>query len=148
LKYVEQLEEDLPRIVGDRDKLVQVLINLFSNAVKFTDEEGRVLLCVKVNSDSSLTITITDTGVGISETDIDRLMAPFERANNAHTRSIEGAGLGLPLVASLVQLHGATMSIDSSVGKGTTVSIRFTAERVIWTNPENDMGESYDATVA
>ncbi len=148
LQLDARFPENLPALRADERALRQIVLNLLTNAVKFTDEEGRVLLSVNVESDGSLEITITDTGVGISETDISRLMAPFERANNAHTRNIEGAGLGLPLVASLVKLHDATMSIDSTVGIGTTVSIGFPAERVIWTSTEFDAGNSDSATVA
>lgn len=148
LQLDARFPENMPALRADERALRQIILNLLTNAVKFTDEEGRVSLCVEVNSDGSLTINITDTGVGISETDVSRLMAPFERANNAHTRNIEGAGLGLPLVASLVQLHGATMSIDSTVGNGTTVSIGFPMERVIWPNIETDAGDSDNATVA
>lgn len=148
LQLDARLPENLPALHADERALRQIVLNLLTNAVKFTHEEGHVSLNVDIENDGCFVLAITDTGVGMSETDVSRLMAPFERANNAHTRNTEGAGLGLPLVASLVQLHGATMSIDSTVGKGTTVSISFPAERVIWTYTKIDAGETYDATVA
>lgn len=148
LQLDARFPENLPALRADERALRQIVLNLLTNAVKFTYEEGRVSLNVGLETDGGLTIAIADTGVGISETDISRLMAPFERANNAHTRNTEGAGLGLPLVASLVQMHGATMSIDSDVGEGTTVSIRFPAHRVIWTTPECGSGDGNNVTAA
>jgi len=147
LRLESRLPENPLRLHADERALRQIILNLLTNAVKFTEEDGRVSLYVDVEDDGSLTIAISDTGVGISETEVFRLLAPFERAHDAHTRRTEGAGLGLPLVASLVQLHGATMTIDSTIGDGTTVSVRFPADRVVWPTVENAQGDDLGATV-
>ncbi len=127
-----RLPETMPKLIADERALRQIILNLLTNAVKFTNEDGRVLLYADIDHDGCFVLAIADTGVGISDLELSRLMAPFERANDAHTRKTEGAGLGLPLVASLVRLHDATITIDSSVGDGTTVLMRFPPERVIW----------------
>jgi len=121
---------DLPNLWADARALRQVLINLLSNAVKFTPA-GRVDLTCGVLSDGRFAFTVRDTGIGMSIRDISVARTPFGQVQRAMTRTHEGTGLGLPLVESLVQLHGGTVEIESRVGEGTVVTVCLPAERVI-----------------
>ncbi len=108
-------------IEADPRALKQVLLNLATNAIKFTPEGGSVTIQVDPKA-SGLIIHVTDTGIGISEEDIARLAQPFEQVDSAHARQNEGTGLGLALSKSLVELHGGNFGIRSAVGQGTTVT--------------------------
>ena len=114
-------------IRADRRAVQQILINLLSNAVKFTPKGGRVALRAK-RIGTRLHFSVSDTGIGIAEDDLARLGQPFAQVRNDHTRQFEGTGLGLALVKGLVALHDGTMSIDSTFGQGTTVTISLPIE--------------------
>jgi signal transduction histidine kinase len=131
IRLQTRLTADLPYLYADERAMRQIVLNLLANAVKFTSEGGKVLVLADIDTDGSFLLGVADTGIGIAEADISRVMLPFERANASHIRKTEGAGLGLPLVASLVRLHGGIIKIESTVGEGTTVLIRFPAERVL-----------------
>ena len=109
------------KVVGDKRALKQVLINLLTNAVKFTPEGGTVTLRT-MGSPDSLRINIEDTGIGIPEKDIEKLGRPFEQVENQMTKSRSGSGLGLAISRSLVELHGGMFSIESKQDAGTKVS--------------------------
>jgi len=110
----------------DTRAVKQILINLTSNAVKFTPEGGRVTLSVKLDGDNAV-ISIADTGIGIPPKDIEKLGRPFEQVENQFTKTKGGSGLGLAISKSLVELHGGELSIASESGKGTTVTVRLPA---------------------
>ena len=112
------------RAFADERALKQILLNLLSNAVKFTPEGGTVTVRLEATAAHGLEIVVTDTGIGIAAADLPRLMQPFEQATNAYTRKNGGTGLGLPLVDSLVRLHGGTLQIESALGRGTVVTVR------------------------
>ena len=119
------VKQDLRKIesfVADRRALKQVIINLMSNAVKFTPEGGTITLAAQGDS-KQVTLSIIDTGIGIPQRDIEKLGRPFEQVENQFTKTRGGSGLGLAISRSLVELHGGTLSIQSSVGKGTTVKV-------------------------
>lgn len=115
-------------VLGDREiyadgrALKQILLNILSNAIKFTPEGGRVSLGYKVKNDTA-TITVADTGVGIPEEAIPSLTQPFHQVNKDPYHSSEGWGLGLAITKSLVDMHGGELKIESEVGNGTTVTI-------------------------
>ena len=113
---------DLPELEIDPRAFKQVMINLVSNAVKFTPEGGRVNVRGFL-SGLGVAFQISDTGIGISKDDLPRLGRPFEQIENQHSKSHQGSGLGLALSKSLIELHGGTLSIDSRLGEGTTVTI-------------------------
>ncbi|OWK22323.1 hypothetical protein AJ88_08375 [Mesorhizobium amorphae CCBAU 01583] len=100
----------------------QILINLVSNAIKFTPDGGDVVVGAK-RVGSRLHFWVSDTGIGIAEEDFENLGKPFMQIQNDYTRRFEGTGLGLSLVKGLVALHDGTMSIESMLGEGTTVTI-------------------------
>jgi signal transduction histidine kinase len=112
------------RAFADERALKQILLNLLSNAVKFTPEGESVTVRLDASPDRGLEIVVADTGIGIAAADLPRLMQPFEQATNAYTRKNGGTGLGLPLVDSLVRLHGGELRIESAVGRGTVVTVR------------------------
>ncbi|WP_378943712.1 ATP-binding protein [Mesorhizobium sp. ANAO-SY3R2] len=114
-------------VQADRRAVQQMLINLVSNAVKFTPDGGRVEIGAK-RLGSRLHFWVSDTGIGIAEEDLSRLGTPFMQIQNDYTRHFEGTGLGLSLVKGLVALHDGTMSIESAPGEGTTVTISLPIE--------------------
>jgi signal transduction histidine kinase len=112
------------RCLADPQALKQILLNLLSNAVKFTPEGGTVTLRFNTLADHRNEIIVRDTGIGIDAADLPRLMKPFEQANHGYARQSGGTGLGLPLVDSLVRLHGGELRIESVPGQGTAVIVR------------------------
>ncbi|MDX8446089.1 sensor histidine kinase [Mesorhizobium captivum] len=117
-----QVAPDAGEINADRRAVQQILINLVSNAVKFTPDGGNVVIGAK-RVGSRLHFWVSDTGIGIAEEDMANLGKPFMQIQNDYTRRFEGTGLGLSLVKGLVALHEGTMSIESAPGEGTTVTI-------------------------
>ncbi|WP_299373474.1 PAS domain-containing sensor histidine kinase [uncultured Kiloniella sp.] len=116
---------------GDERIMRQILLNLLTNAVKFTPNDGKVLLDLKKNSDHSIKLIISDTGCGIEENDIPVVLAPFGQARiNARTAH-EGTGLGLSLSKMLTELHDGTLGLTSKVGKGTQITLDFPVERYV-----------------
>lgn len=112
---------DLPEIEVDPRAFKQVMINLVSNAVKFTPEGGRVTIRGFL-SGLGVAFQVQDTGIGISKEDLPRLGRPFEQIESQHSKSYQGSGLGLALSKSLIELHGGTLAIDSTLGEGTTIN--------------------------
>ncbi|WP_299812006.1 PAS domain-containing sensor histidine kinase [uncultured Roseibium sp.] len=115
---------DLPAdisVQADKRALKQILLNLLANAVKFTPDDGTVTLRARPRGDK-LRFEVSDTGIGICERDIERLAQPFVQVENQFTKTHQGSGLGLAIARSLVELHGGTLTIQSEVRKGTTVS--------------------------
>ena len=117
-------------LYADERKLKQVLINLLSNAVKFTPPGGSVEVHSDIEPDGAYTISVVDSGVGIAPEDIDKALAPFGQIDSGLDRKYEGTGLGLPLTKSLVEAHGGTLTLESSLGVGTTIKVRFPGERL------------------
>ena len=122
-----EIAPDLPAIAADKIALRQILINLISNAVKFTPRGGAVDVAVRM-TEQGLLIVVVDTGIGISEQDLPRVGDPFFQAASSYDRSYEGTGLGLSVVKGLVELHGGSFGISSRLGEGTRVSIRLPRE--------------------
>lgn len=115
---------DAPRLFADERALRQILFNLVSNAIKFTPQDGRVEVRVARHGDFAV-LTVEDTGCGIPKDQIDRVFLPFEQIDNRYAATAGGTGLGLTLVKALSELHGGTCSIESDVGQGTQVHVRF-----------------------
>lgn len=117
------IDNDLPaRIETDRGKLYQTLINLVSNAVKYTAAKGRVSVRAWPRKDA-VEIVVEDNGIGMTEDEVDLAMQPFGQVKNAFTSAVSGTGLGLPIVVEFVGLLGGRLAIDSTKGKGTAVSV-------------------------
>jgi two-component system cell cycle sensor histidine kinase PleC len=112
----------LPEVEADFRALKQILLNLLTNAVKFTPQGGTVTVSAAV-TDDNIHLSVTDTGIGIPEKALTRLAKPFEQVENQFSKSKEGTGLGLALTKSLIEMHNGRLEIDSEVGKGTTVHV-------------------------
>jgi signal transduction histidine kinase/CheY-like chemotaxis protein len=120
LKLFLEVEEDLPEIVGDRDRLVQVLINLISNAIKFS-EKGSVICRVR-RTDNAIALSIIDSGIGIAETDQSQVFEQFRQIGDTLTDRPKGTGLGLPICKQIVEHHGGIIWVESELGKGSNFS--------------------------
>jgi PAS domain S-box-containing protein len=131
VSIVNDLPDDLPGLYADARILRQILVNLVSNAVKFTDRDKEVSVTAEINSAGEFIICVSDEGIGIKEEDIIRVLEPFGQVDGSLTRTFEGVGLGLPLTKSFVEMHDGDLHLESEVGVGTTVSLAFPAERVV-----------------
>lgn len=120
IKLLYTAEQALPPVKADRVRLRQILLNILSNAVKFTDE-GTITVKI-IQKDSFLVFSVEDTGIGISESEISKAFADFIQLDTGYARKAGGTGLGLPIAKRFVELHGGTISIASTKHKGTTVS--------------------------
>jgi signal transduction histidine kinase len=134
VQVVTTLPPELPKLWADETKVKQIVLNLLSNAVKFTERGGKVVISAATLADGGLTLSLTDTGIGMRPEDIPKAMSPFGQLESTFERRFEGTGLGLPLVQRLVELHGAELRIDSQLGQGTKVEVRFPRRRVIAQN--------------
>jgi len=123
VKVEAHLPADLPPVLGDRDRLSQILINLVDNAVKYTPKGGQVAVGGRVEG-GMVEVAVRDTGVGIPKADLPRLTERFYRVDKARSRDLGGTGLGLAIVKHLVLAHGGELFIESELWKGTVV--RFT----------------------
>ncbi len=117
-----KMPEKLPTLCGDDRRLKQILLNLVSNAVKFTPSGGRVEIRVDAD-DSGFRFVVADTGIGIAKADLETAMRPFGQIDSSLARRYEGTGLGLPLARSMAELHGGKLDIESEPGTGTTVTV-------------------------
>ncbi|MDR3516062.1 MAG: ATP-binding protein [Azospirillaceae bacterium] len=125
------LPANLPYVRAEELSLKQILTNLLSNAVKFTPEGGRVTISARIENDGRMLLAVADTGIGIASEDMDKALAPFGQIESSLSSKTQGTGLGLPLVVSLVELHGGAFSLESALGSGTTARVWLPAERVI-----------------
>ena len=110
------------RVSGDAAHLERVLFNLLSNSLKFTEDGGSIACCLREETDHAV-LEVTDTGIGIPADEQAQLFTQFFRSSNAQQRAIQGTGMGLAIVASIVRRHGGDVRIVSDEGKGTTVGI-------------------------
>jgi len=116
LEFIKVIEEGLPEIIGDKDRLIQVVINLLSNSVKFTDK-GFVTCRVK-RTTREILVSIIDTGIGISDADKIKVFEKFRQAGDTLTEKPTGTGLGLSICKQIVEFHGGRIWVDSELGKG------------------------------
>lgn len=115
----------LPLVNADERAVMQMVINLVSNAMKFTPADGRITLSTLVRADGGVSVEVADSGVGMEAADIPKALALFSQVDEGHARQHEGTGLGLPIVKSLIELHGGRLQLTSEKGKGTTVRLDF-----------------------
>lgn len=119
----------LPPLVADRLRFIQIILNILSNSVKFTNPGGKVDIRVEIKGDAEAPthymVTVEDTGIGMSQEDIDKAFQSFGQVDSGLNRKYEGTGLGLPLTKKLIELHGGSIEIKSMLGKGTSVMLTF-----------------------
>ena len=131
LRLLAEIEDDLPPLVADPTRLKQILLNLISNAIKFTKPGGSVLVSGRHATDVGVMFEVRDTGVGMTPDEIDIALEPFGQVDASLARGHEGTGLGLPLARRLAELHGGSLHIDSEKGCGTTVAVTLPPSRVM-----------------
>jgi PAS domain S-box-containing protein len=120
LKLIKDIEDGLPQVIGDQDRLIQVMINLISNAVKFTDEGS--VTCQARQANGEILISVIDTGVSIEEADQSRVFEKFVQVGDTLTDKPRGTGLGLPICKQIVEHHGGRIWVESEPGHGSTFS--------------------------
>ena len=125
------IDPEIPLIYADERRVKQILLNLISNAVKFTPEAGRVTVSAQLNDDGSLAVAVADNGIGMDEEEVTKALSTFGQVDSGLDRKHEGSGLGLPLTMGLIELHGGTMEIESEKGHGSLITVTFPKERVI-----------------
>ncbi|MBI1211083.1 MAG: sensor histidine kinase [Alphaproteobacteria bacterium] len=129
------VENDLPLLIADERAVRQVLLNLISNAIKFTPENGTVTIFARRNEQGGLDVGVTDSGVGIAPEDVPHVFEAFGQGQHDLSVKEKGTGLGLPIVRGLVEAHGGKVGLTSEVGKGTTVTASFPRERLTAPQP-------------
>ena len=125
LRLLKEIPGGIPAIWADKDRLVQILLNILDNAIKFTPSGGTISVSAAPGAEGFLTIRIADTGVGIPKGELPRLGERFYRADKTRAREPGGTGLGLSIVKHLMKAHGGQIGIDSTLGHGTAVSLHF-----------------------
>lgn len=130
LKLDMKLEDHLPVVMADERMVRQMLLNLLSNASKFTHEGGKIQVESRRLENGNVELVVSDTGVGIDEKDFATVLTPFGQVENALSRNYTGTGLGLALVKSMIELHGGSVEIESTLGEGAAVKLLFPAARV------------------
>lgn len=133
-KVVLHLPDRMPYISADQRAMRQIMLNLLSNAAKFTPPDGRIEIVVGMTDADSLTVAVRDTGIGIPADKLDEVMEPFGQVDDTNARQHGGTGLGLPITKSLIEMHGGEFRLESTVGIGTTATMKLPASRLIWTN--------------
>lgn len=131
IEMTTDIPDNLPKLFADPRSFRQIILNLLSNALKFTSAGGRVHISAQLNGSGEMELIFTDTGIGIAEGDLERITKPFEQVEGAMARSHGGAGLGLHIVSGLIALHNASIDIKSGLGVGTKVFIIFPRRRVV-----------------
>ena len=122
LQLTLEMEDLLPMVLADSHRIRQVVINLASNALKFTEEGGVTIRCALLDRYDMLRISVCDTGIGISPAALDYIFEAFRQADGSTTRQFGGTGLGLTIARKLIELQGGEVSVESVVGQGSTFS--------------------------
>lgn len=125
------IPEDLPLVRGDLRKIVQVLLNLVNNAIKFTPIGGKITVSARFDPLRGMIVIVSDTGLGIAPHDLERVMRPFEQIASTLSRQHQGAGLGLPLVKEIVEQHEGQVELSSELDAGTIVTVILPLERTV-----------------
>lgn len=132
-KFIEidcNIQKPATMIYVDSTKFKQVMLNLLSNSVKFTEPRGRIQVESMLHKSGDLVLSISDTGIGIPPEHIERIFQPFEQVADHLAREHQGTGLGLPIAKALIELHGGELVLSSQLGAGTTARLRLPGDRV------------------
>ncbi|GAB4392954.1 MAG: hypothetical protein Tsb0032_10530 [Kiloniellaceae bacterium] len=131
VRLILEVPDNLPTLNADRRLLTQILVNLMANSIKFTPEGGSVRLRCWARDGSGFVFQVIDDGVGMAREDIPLALSVFGQVDNPEIHKRKGTGLGLPLAKALAELHGGTLDLQSELGKGTTVTLRLPAYRLL-----------------
>lgn len=134
VSLIRDLAPGLPLLVADRTHLIQIILNLLTNAIKFTPPPGDVTVAARLTPTGSMLLEVADTGIGMTSEEIQLALQPFRQVDNRLARENQGTGLGLPIVKSLAELHDAEFVVESAPHQGTTIRITFPISRVRRTN--------------
>src|SRR5262249_33858587 len=126
-----EVEEDLPRLIADRARLVQILVNLLSNAIEFTERGGLITLVARCAQNGGVEFRVADAGAGVTAAEIKIALEAFRQVDAGLARQHQGTGLGLPIARKLTELHGGSLLVDSERGRGTTVTVALPPSRVL-----------------
>jgi signal transduction histidine kinase len=121
------LADDLPVVHADADRLTQVIVNLISNAVKFSDKEAGWVRLEACREDGALRVNVRDNGIGIAKKDHTKIFERFQQAGNTLTEKPKGTGLGLPICREILRHLGGDIWVESEIGKGATFLFRIPA---------------------
>jgi PAS domain S-box-containing protein len=132
LEIREEVGEGLPALLADSRLIRQILINLLTNALKFSEKDGAITIRAAINENNELSLSVEDQGIGIPQERISEALEPFGQVNEpVHVREYQGTGLGLPLAKAMAELHGGLLTLDSIENQGTNVTITFPAYRTM-----------------
>ncbi|VVB55457.1 Methanogenesis regulatory histidine kinase FilI [uncultured archaeon] len=137
IRMVLNIEPGLDFIKADRQRLKQVLFNLLSNALKFSEEEGGIVIVSVMKSGNMAQFSVSDTGIGIKVEDLGKLFRKFEQLDSGYTRKSKGTGLGLAISKQLVELHGGKITVESKYGHGSIFTFTIPIEPITVKSPEN-----------
>jgi signal transduction histidine kinase len=131
---------DVPLLRGDERKTMQIVLNLVTNAIKFSPDGGHIDIICRADPASGLSITVADTGIGIASDDLGRVLEAFEQADSSLSRKQQGTGLGLPLVRAMMELHDGTFELTSIVDVGTQAKVIFPPDRLVYSTADGTVG--------
>jgi|TARA_R110002126_G_scaffold13118_1_gene56076 PAS domain S-box-containing protein len=132
LNLVIEIPDETPNILGEELAIKQMLMNILSNAIKFTPSKGKITISAEVEDKGSLRFAITDTGIGINENEVESALSPFTQLDGSDlSRQNSGTGLGLTLVNALIKMHNGRLELVSQKGIGTTATLLFPLDRVL-----------------
>ena len=126
-----EFPEGLPLVTTDERVLQQILINLVTNAIKFTADRGRITVAARIDANGGMAVSVSDTGIGMRPEDIAIALKPFGQVTNNLTAPAEGTGLGLPLCQRFAEALGGSLKLDSVFGQGTTVTLKLPAASIV-----------------
>jgi signal transduction histidine kinase len=135
------VDESISELYFDVRAFKQMVINLVSNALKFTQAGGRITVELSRREDGTAALRVRDTGIGIPPNELSKVLEPFHQSALTRETTEPGTGLGLALVKSLIELHGGTIALASTVNVGTTVTLTFPARRVVSASCGTDVAD-------